>query len=211
MAMVDAKGLDAMREEQKKLLRQHWEKEGLPGTVTFLHRLGGEMELTLDHEAMRWGRSLKTGDIVTIAVADPIKVQVKFVEPWRERTLLRLVTSGFDQADLTLGQRVRMKMAAPAAEVDTSIYPPDIDRPRTKAERIEWFLASIYCSCKVGGDRCTGMFYTLASCNENACGMPNAVRAEVAELIDKRLTDRQIFDLLLKDQGPIMLKPHLLP
>ena len=46
--------------------------------------------------------------------------------------------------------------------------------PRERAERIEWFLASIYCTCKVTNDICTGDFYTLSSCNPNGCGMPNA-------------------------------------
>jgi cytochrome c-type biogenesis protein CcmH/NrfF len=55
------------------------------------------------------------------------------------------------------------------------------------------------------------MFYTLASCNENACGMPNHIREEVAELIDKGMTDKQIFDALKKSQGPLMARPHLLP
>jgi hypothetical protein len=91
------------------------------------------------------------------------------------------------------------------------VLPPDLDQSRTKPERIEWFLASTYCSCKVKGDGCTGHFYTLASCNPNGCGMPNHVRQVVAEMIDKGMTDRQIFEQLLKDQGPDLLRPHLLP
>jgi len=95
--------------------------------------------------------------------------------------------------------------------VDTAKLPPDVDRRRaSKQERVEWFLASIYCTCGVAGDRCTGHFYTLASCNPNGCGMPNHMRTEIAALIDKGLSDEQIFDGLLKDQGPNLLKPHLM-
>ncbi|MCI0639422.1 MAG: hypothetical protein L0Y70_10135, partial [Gemmataceae bacterium] len=88
----------------------------------------------------------------------------------------------------------------------------DIDRPRKdKQERIEWFLANIYCTCGVRGDRCTGHFYTLASCNPNACGQPKFMRGILGKKIDAGKTDRQIFEELVKDHGPELLKPHLLP
>ena len=102
-------------------------------------------------------------------------------------------------------------MIAPAKSVDESEYPPDLGRERTKEERVEWFLASIYCSCRIGKDTCTGMFYTLASCNPSGCGMPNFTRDEIRDLIAKGKSDREIWDSLLKDRGPLMLKPHLLP
>jgi hypothetical protein len=95
--------------------------------------------------------------------------------------------------------------------VDASPYPPGLDVPRTKAERVEWFLANTYCTCKVGGDICTGHFYTLASCNPNGCAAPNAMRKYVAEKIDAGWTDRQIFDDLLRTKGPALTKPHLAP
>jgi hypothetical protein len=209
--ILDAAAFEVKRTEQQAALRQRWLEDGLPGTVTFLHRFSGEMEMTLDHEAMRWGRSLKLGDKVTIPADPPIPAVVKHVKPWRERTLVRLVVHGADQGDLSLGQRTHLKMPAPSAEVETAILPPDLDQTRTKPERIEWFLASIYCTCKVKGDGCTGHFYTLASCNPNGCGMPNHVRQVIAELIDKGWTDRQIFEHLLKEQGPDLLRPHLLP
>ena len=60
--LMTADSLDRARQEQKAALRERWRKEGLPGTVTFLHPLGGEMEVMLDHEAIRWGRHLRTGD-----------------------------------------------------------------------------------------------------------------------------------------------------
>ena len=69
----------------------------------------------------------------------------------------------------------------------------------------------MYCVCGVGKDTCTGHFYTLASCNPNGCGMPRATREEVGALIDKGWTDRRIFEHLLKEHGPELLRPHLLP
>ncbi len=208
---VDAHDFESLRREQKERLRNIWKDEGLPGAVTFLHRFSGEMELMLDHEAMRWGRSLKLGDKVSLVAEPPIAAVVKDVKPWRERTQLRLVVNSFDQTELRLGQRIHLKMTPLSKEVDEAQLPPDLDRPRSKEERIDWFLASIYCSCGVAGDVCTGHFYTLASCNPNGCGMPRHMRKILAEQIDKGKTDRQIFELLLKEHGPDLLRPHLAP
>src|SRR5262249_28277745 len=102
--ILDEAAFEARRERQKARLRERWLDQGLPGTVTFLHIFGGEMELMLDHEAMRWGRWLKAGDKVTLEADPPIAAAVKFVRPWRERTQLRLVVAGGDQTDLALGQ-----------------------------------------------------------------------------------------------------------
>jgi hypothetical protein len=179
--------------------------------VTFLHIFSGEMDFMLDHEAMRWGRSLKLGDKVTLQATPPIPAIVKQVSPWRERTQLRLVVHSKDQADLALGQRMMLRMEPLPAEADSAIWPPDLDRPRSKSERVEWFLASVYCPCGVKGDNCTGDFYTLASCNPNGCGMPNVMRKNVAEKIDKGLADQQIFEELLKEYGPDLVRQHLRP
>ena len=88
---------------------------------------------------------------------------------------------------------------------------PGIDQPKTREERIDWFLANIYCTCGVGGDGCTGHFYTLASCNPNGCGAPNATRQYIGSKIDEGLSNHAIFEALLKQRGPQMLRPHLLP
>jgi hypothetical protein len=208
--IMDAATVEHRRAQQKKALRKRWREEGLPGTVTFLH-VSGEMDYMLDHEAMRWGRSLKAGDKVWLRVRPLIPAVVKDVRPWRERTQLRLVVKGGDAADLTLGQRVPLKMVEPKAEVDDSPLPPDLGRFKDKKDRVEWFLASIYCTCAVKGDGCTGQFYTLASCNPNACGMPNYMRKLVAGMIDKGMTDKQIFEQLLKEQGTDLIRPHLMP
>lgn len=203
--------LEARRSEQQAWLRRRWAQEGLPGTLTFLHVFSGELELMLDHEAMRWARALRPADVVHILAQPPIKGVVKVVTPWRERTCVRLVVGELAAADLKVGQRLSLKVTAPAATVDEAPYPPDIDRSRDKSDRVEWFLCSTYCVCAVRPDICTGQMYTLASCNPNGCGAPNALRQEVAEMIEKGLTNRQIWDALLRERGPLMTRPHLLP
>jgi hypothetical protein len=209
--ILDTVAFAGRKEEQKAALRKIWTEQGLPGAVVFLHRFSGEMDLMLDHEGMRWARSLKPGDAVRLQTPRPIPSVVKQVKPWRERTEVRLVVAAADLGDLTVGQRLALHMSPPAAEVEQAQLPPDLDRPRTRVERIDWFLASMYCPCGVNGDTCTGDFYTLASCNPNACGMPNVMRQAIVAKIDKGLTDRQIFEELLKEQGPDLLRQHLRP
>src|SRR5204863_2695439 len=122
-----------------------------------------------------------------------------------------LVARSQELADLKPGLRLALRMPAPPPEVENSRFPPDLDQPRSRAERIEWFLASIYCTCGVRGDVCTGHFYTLASCNPNGCGKPNSMRGALDKMINGGLTDRQIFDELLKKHGPLLQRPHLAP
>ncbi len=209
--LVDAEKFGALRNEQRTFLRELWKKEGLPGTATFLHPFGGELDVILDHEAMRWSRNLETGDRVElIADGEPIEAVVKTVLPWRERTQLRLVADGYRQADLAIGQRIHLRVPEPPPEVRDSDLPPDLDRPRSRDERILWFLSSTYCTCSIGGDGCTGMVYTLASCDPNRCGMPKRIRGLVEGMLDEGLSDRGILEKLLEQRGRLLLKQHLL-
>lgn len=201
---------DTKYESQVLWMRARWVDQGLPGTVGFSHLLSGEVEVLIDHEGMRWARSLQKGDIVHITADPPIKAVVKAVSPWRERTQLRLVVGELAASELKPGARILVKMPDPGP-VEVADYPPDIGRERTRTERIEWFLASMYCVCSVKKDTCTGHFYTLASCNPYGCGAPNASRKQIAKLIDDGKTDREIWDTLLKERGSLMLRPHLLP
>jgi hypothetical protein len=41
--------------------------------------------------------------------------------------------------------------------------------------------------------------------------MPNHVRKTLAAKIDQGRTDKQIFEELLKESGPALVRPHLLP
>ena len=202
--------MDKLRVGQMAWLRKRWLDEGLPGTLGFLHLYSGETDLILDHETMRWARSLLPGDKVEFAAKPPIKAVVKNVSAQREKTQIRVVIHSVDLAELRTGQRVYLKMKAPPPEVESAQMPPDIDRPKGKPARIDWFLNNIYCTCGVGGDICTGHFYTLASCNPNGCGHPNMTRTQLGVLIDMGMTNRQIFEELLRDQGPALLRPHLL-
>src|SRR5204863_5463673 len=126
-------GLEAKRADQKAWLRRHWLDQGLPATVTLLHPFSGEMELLFDHEAMRRARALTAGAEVTIRVTPPVRGTVRSVAPWRERTQVRLVVVGTEQAALAVGQRCRADLPAPAADVEAAADPPDADRPRSKA------------------------------------------------------------------------------
>jgi hypothetical protein len=209
--LYDAAGFETLRKSQKAKLRDTWVKDGLPGAIGFLHVYSGEVDVLLDHEAMRWGRSLAPGDKVELAATPPIKGVVKSVAAQREKTQVRLVIKSIDLADLNMGDRVFLKMPAPSADVENSLVPPDIDRPKSKVERIEWFLANTYCTCGIAGDTCTGHFYSLASCNPNSCAAPNATRQYIGKQIDDGKTNREIFDALLKQRGPTLLRPHLLP
>jgi len=209
--LYDTAGFEALRKSQKAKLRDTWLKDGLPGAIGFLHVYSGEVDVLLDHEAMRWGRSLAAGDKVELAATPPIKGVVKNVTAQREKTQVRLVIKSIDLADLKMGERVFLKMTAPSAAVENSQVPPDIDRPKSKEERIEWFLANIYCTCGIAGDNCTGHFYSLASCNPNGCAAPNTTRQYIGKQIEDGKTNREIFDALLKQRGPALLRPHLLP
>jgi hypothetical protein len=209
--LLDPPAFELRRTRQREDLRKRWVEHGLPGSVSFLHVFSGEMDLTLDHETMRWARSLKRGDKVKLLATPPIAAVVKTVRPWRERTQVRLVAKSQELADLSPGQRLNLAMSPPPSDVENGKYPPDIDHPRSAEERVDWFLASIYCTCGVRGNTCTGHFYTLASCNPNGCGQPNAVRKQIATMIAKGLSDRQIFDKLLEQHGPGLTQPHLLP
>jgi hypothetical protein len=211
MLLLDPPAFELRRALQRQALRKRWLEAGLPGSVSFVHVFSGEMDLTLDHETMRWARSLKRGDKVTLRANPPITAVVKSVRPWRERTQVRLVAKSQELADLHTGQRLELAMKPPPPDVENGKYPPDIDHPRSAEERIDWFLASVYCTCGVRGNTCTGHFYTLASCNPNGCGQPNAVRKQIAGMIAKGLSDRQIFDKLLQEHGLGLTQPHLLP
>jgi hypothetical protein len=149
--------------------------------------------------------------MVQLQADPPIKAVVKATTPWRERTVLRLVVGELESSELKIGQRLALKVTPPPDAIDSSAYPADLGRERTKAERVEWFLANTYCTCGVSKDTCTGHFYTLASCNPNGCAMPNHRRELLGKMIDQGLTDRQILDALLKEVGPLLLRPHLIP
>ncbi len=208
--IVDADGLAALKAEQRERLAARWRKDGLPGSVATVHIPTGEIEVVLDHEAMRWGRALKPGDAVTLRFADPVKAAVLEMRPWNERTRLTLAVVGRELPELEGIRRVRVAVPEPSAELLATMIPPDAGRPREGAARVDWFLSSTYCNCSIAGDVCTGMFYTLSGCNSMTCGMPKRVRGFVAPLLEKGLSDKEVLGAMEKEFGEGIWRPHLL-
>ena len=209
--LCDAAAFELRRDRQRETLRSRWLKEGLPGSVSFVHVFSGEMDLILDHETMRWARSLKRGDKVTLA-ADPRRRRRRQERPAVART--DPGAAGGEVAhltDLKAGQRLHLRCLPHQKRLNRASSRRTWTGRASGPSGIEWFLATVYCTCGVRGDTCTGHFYTLASCNPNGCGQPNAMRKCIGQLIDQKLTDRQIIEKLLKDEGPGLLQPHLLP
>jgi hypothetical protein len=210
--ILDPAAFEKRRAEQKAILRRRWAGEGLPGTLTSSHSQRREVELLLDHEAMRWGRSLQKGDKVTLQATNPIPGVVRQLRPWREQTQVLVEVDGSDASALTAGQRVPLRLASPPAADDEKV-PPGLGMSQSKPERVEWLMSGVYCSCGMH-DGCAGHFFTLAACDsggQTPCGLAKHTREAIAERIDKGDTDREIFEELLKERGPNLLRPHLLP
>jgi hypothetical protein len=211
--ILDEAALAERRAGQRALLRKRWSKEGLPGTVLFSHPDRAEVELMLDHEAIRAGRSLKAGDKVTLRAARAIPGEVRLLRPWRERTQLLLAVKAEDLSSVKVGQRASVWGATLPGKADDP-SPAGLGVPsRGKRERVEWLAASVYCPCKMH-DQCAGHFFTLAACNagpDHPCGTAKRLRGQMAELIDEGRTDQQILEALLKEHGPKLLRPHMLP
>ena len=207
---IPGAGLEIARDHQRAFLRKIWKEQGLPATVSALHPFTDRMEVIVDHEGMRWSRALGTDDEVEIVSSGASRNgRVVAMEPWREKTRLRLIVDGTDQATLRAGQRVGVRVPEPAASVLESDLPPDIDLPRTAGERVEWFLASTYCTCSIANDFCTGMLYTLASCNSAMCGMPNRFRKMVGAVIDEGASDADVLVEIAKRFGELYSRPHI--
>jgi hypothetical protein len=209
--ILDPAAFEKRRAVQQAALRKRWTDEGLPGALVFSHPQSRELEVMLDHEAMRWGRSLRVGDKVTLQLDRAVPAVVRQLRPWRERTQVLL---GVEVGDLSAaaGQRVFLRVATPPG-ADDEKSPPGLGKSESKPERVEWLLSGVYCTCGMH-DGCAGHFYTLAACNAgpgNSCGLAKRTRAEVAEMIDKGKTDQQIVEELLKGRGPNLLRPHLSP
>jgi hypothetical protein len=209
---VDTKAFEKRRSRQKAFLRQRWNDEGLPGTVIFLHPEHREVELMLDHEASQWGRSLRPNDKVTIRAAQRTPAVVRRIRPWRERTQIALVTDDGQVPSLATGERLRLSLASAPASGDEAL-PAGLGKSTSRDERIEWLMSAMYCTCGMH-DGCAGHFFSLAACNagdEKPCGLAKHTREELAELLDKGLTDDEIIQKLLAQRGPNLLRPHMLP
>jgi hypothetical protein len=210
--ILDPAAFEKRRAAQKAALRKRWADQGLPGTLIFSYPQRREVEVMLDHEAMRWARSLQSGDKVTLRAPRPIPAVVRQLRPWRERTQVLLAVDGPNASALTVDERVSLRLTAPPAADDDPL-PAGLGQAHSKPERVEWLVSSVYCPCTMH-DGCAGHFFTLAACNagrRDPCGMAKRIRAEVTEMIDKGQTDRQIVEELRKRHGPKLLRPHMSP
>ena len=54
------------------------------------------------------------------------------------------------------------------------------------------------------------MYYTLASCNPAACGMPKRVKGLVGPMIDQGMADKAILESMEKTLGAKIWRPRLL-
>jgi hypothetical protein len=210
--ILDPAAFKILRSGQKAALRQRWADAGLPGTVVFARPERREVELILDHEASSWGPSLHAGNRVSVNGPKPIEAVVQQVRPWRERIQVLLSVEGSDSSALRIGQRAALRLSSPPA-ADDETTPPGLGKSQSKPERLEWLVSGIYCTCGMH-DGCAGHFYTLAACNpgpNDPCGTAKHTREEIANLIDNGRTDREIFEKLLKERGPKLLRPHMMP
>jgi hypothetical protein len=211
--ILDPATFESRRAAQKAALRQRWADEGLPGTVAFAHSDRREVEVMLDHEAMRWGRSLQPGENVVLRAAKPIHATVRQIRPWRERTQILLGVDSDDASPLSASQRVFLRLDVPPRAADDDQAPTGLGKSQTTPERVAWIMSGTYCTCGMH-DACAGHLYTLGACisdGPDPCGLAKRTRKELAEKIDAGFSDRQIFDDLLKERGPKLLRPHMSP
>lgn len=207
--VADGAGLERLRKKQHEQLVARWKKAGIPGTLTQVNPASAEVTLLIDHEGREWTRTLQPGAEVKLVAADSVAGRVRAVRPAREKTELTIVINGLDQASLEPGARVGLIMDPPEA-IDPKV-PAGLGRSRDRGERIEWLLASIYCTCGNRRNVCVGHFYTLAACLSPECPMPERMRRQFGELIDQGKSDREIYDGLLEKRGALIRKQHLMP
>ncbi len=216
---LDAAAFDALRTKQKAELRKRWSDEGLPCTVVFRRTEDHELELMLNHECMQWSRSLEPDDQIELRSPEldqQLKVRIRQIRPWRERTQLLVNCAEQDGLLPSIGQRafvmINPQTAARLKSHDDK-YPPGLGKSGVKQERIEWLASSIYCSCNMH-DSCAGHLFTLAACDgtgQTPCGLAVKTRSLFSERIEQGRTDQQIFDELLKERSEKMRQPHMSP
>jgi hypothetical protein len=211
--ILDPAAFEKRRAAQKAALRKRWVDEGLPGTLIFSHPDRREVELMLDHESMRWSRSLQPGDEVILQAGNAISAAVRQLRPWRERTQVLLGTNGSQLSAQDVGRRVTLRLVHPPAITDDAVFPAGLDKSRSKPERLDWLVSSLYCTCGMH-DGCAGQPFTLAACDsfgKTPCGLAKHTRELVADLIEQGLSDREIVEELKRKRGPNLLRPHMSP
>jgi hypothetical protein len=210
--LLDSAAFERRRAAQQSALGKRWSEEGLPGTVILQHADRREVEIMLDHESMSLARSLQAGDRAFLSMEQPTPGIIRKIRPWHERTQILLEVEEIDAA-LVIPARARLRLARPLEAPGQVQSPTGLDQPRGKPERVEWLMASVYCTCGMH-DACAGHFFTLAACNsspDHPCPLAKRTREDIGDRIDEGQSDRQIFDDLLKARGANLLRPHMLP
>jgi hypothetical protein len=124
-----------------------------------------------------------------------------------------LGTNGSQLSAQDVGRRVTLRLVHPPAITDDDVFPAGLDKSRSKPERLDWLVSSLYCTCGMH-DGCAGQPFTLAACDsfgKTPCGLAKHTRELVAHLIEQGLTDREIVEELKRKRGPNLLRPHMSP
>jgi hypothetical protein len=208
--LADAAGFEALGAEQRRALDRQLAREGLPGTAAG-GLITGDWEVVVDRAGALWARSLSPEDTVRLRREDPpnapaMSAAVRSVHPWGERTLV-VVTPRPAAAPPPAAPpaRVRLLMERPRA----GALPPGLGRATAPSDRIDWILASIYCTCSNRNDVCTGQLYTLSLCHPTGCPMPKYMRGKLAAWIADGKSDAEILKLIESEQGPNCHRMHL--
>lgn len=180
------------------------EAQGAPAHL--LAADGSDWQVLVHRAGSAWARGLRAGDSLPLRLADGTTAtgRVTGLGPWGEKTRVALQVSG--RPAPPPGTLFRVMVPRPRL----SSLPAGLGIAAQPEERIEWFLSSIYCTCSIAGDRCTGHLFTLSLCDHKGCGKPNSMKQVLSGYIREGLTDAEILKRLLAEEGPELLVPHLL-
>lgn len=150
LVATDLVGPEAFERARALQARRHFERlaqTGLAAVVNDVDPVDGRLIVTVRRADALWARTLKMNDKVRLA---DWEARVHEVRPDYARAKLKLVAEGNRLTSLSPGTWVRLKMEAPK-DLDPD-RPPDPGRFTERADRIAWFLSSIYCVCAMAHD-----------------------------------------------------------
>lgn len=144
--------LDAAAFENARALqvRRHFERlaqAGLSALVNDVDPVDGRLLVTVRRADAIWARTLKMNHKVRIG---DWEAKVHEVRPDYARARVKLVAEGNRLTGLKAGTWVHLKMETPK-DLDPD-RPPDPGRFTERADRIAWFLSTIYCVCGMAHD-----------------------------------------------------------
>jgi hypothetical protein len=213
ITVFDQSSFERQRRERQQFQLQLVRARGL--TTTILSNDSGRQELVLlvRRADSTFARTLYPNDEVTVVTQGQLSTtqqctvtqlvlqqsQVRLHLRCQPDTTVRLQPGG--QAFLRIQRRGAIDFDRPV----------DLGRSKTRADRIAFFLSTLYCTCKMPEScSCVGHWNTLANCKIHGCAMPNEVAGVIGRLIDGGKTDKQILAALEAREGPLLLKQHQL-